>query len=209
MSDRERARGSTAPTLEFWIDLASNYSYLSAMRIEALAARYGVPVIWKPFLLQPIFRELGWTTPLFVAQKEKGRYVWCDMARQCRKYGLRWKRPSEFPRNTLLATRVAVAGDKAGWVAPFCREIMTLNFGYDRPVDSAGVIATVLERLGVDADEALRAATSPQNKEALREQTAQARARGVFGAPTFFVGPELFWGNDRLEDALETAIGAL
>lgn len=194
------------PTVEFWVDLASNYSYLSAMRIDQEAAARGVKVDWKPFLLGPIFRELGWTGPVFLVQKEKGRYVWQDMFRQCQKYALPWKKPSEFPRNTLLATRVALLADNASWVGDFCREIMMLNFGYDRPVDSPEIVSAVLERLGVNAAHLLPRAIAQKNKDALRMQISEARGRGIFGAPTFFVGEEMFWGNDRLEDALNLAV---
>ncbi|WP_435103585.1 2-hydroxychromene-2-carboxylate isomerase [Arhodomonas sp. AD133] len=201
----QRQQQTTGSRLEFWFDLASNYSYLSAMRIDREAALRGVEVTWKPFLLGPIFRELGWTGPVFVVQEEKGRYVWKDMQRQCRKYGLPWRRPSEFPRDSLLATRVALAGGDSSWVRDFCREIMLLNFGYDREVGSDEAVSGALGRLGLKAGSLIRRAREEDNKQRLRSQTREARARGVFGAPTFFVGEEMFWGNDRLDDALDMA----
>ncbi len=85
------------PLIEFWFEFASNYSYLSVMRIEREAARHEVSVQWRPFLLGPIFQSFGWTTSPFVLQPWKTEYVWRDMARQCRKYGLAWQRPSTFP----------------------------------------------------------------------------------------------------------------
>lgn len=191
--------------LEFWLDLASNYTYLSVMRIEAEAARRGVAIAWRPFLLGPIFRELGWTTPLFVAQKEKGRYVWRDMERQCAKLGIPWRRPSAFPRDPLPAARIALLGAEAPWVGAFCRRVMTLNFAEDRDIAARQTLADVLEGLGLEAGPLLQAAEAPATRARLRAQTAEARARGVFGAPTFFVGAEMFWGNDRLDDALALA----
>lgn len=191
--------------LEFWLDLASNYTYLSVMRIEAEAARRGVAIAWRPFLLGPIFRELGWTTPLFVAQAEKGRYVWRDMERQCAKLGIPWRRPSAFPRDPLAATRIALLGAEAPWIGAFCRRVMTLNFAEDRDIAGRETLAGVLEGLGLEAGPLLQAAETPETRARLRAQTAEARARGVFGAPTFFVGEELFWGNDRLDDALDLA----
>jgi len=80
--------------MEIWFDFGSNYSYLSVMRIETAAARLGVPVIWKPFLLGPIFKSFDWDTSPFVLQAQKGSYVWKDMARECRKYGLPWTQPT-------------------------------------------------------------------------------------------------------------------
>lgn len=93
----------SAAGIEIWFDFASNYNYLSLMRIEAEAARHQLPVIWRPFLLGPIFQSFGWNTSPFVLQKQKGDYVWKDMARQCRKHGLPWRVPSRFPRSALLA----------------------------------------------------------------------------------------------------------
>jgi len=193
--------------IEFWFDFASNYSYLSMMRIQGLARDAGVRVQLRPFLLGPIFKSLGWNTSPFVLQEMKGRYVWRDMERLCDKYGLRWQRPSSFPRNGLLAARVALAGDAAPWVQAFCERVMLANFADDREIDDEALVAGILDELGLDSGEILRTARSDAIKLALREQSAAAQARGIFGAPTFFVGDEMFWGNDRLEDALALAAG--
>jgi 2-hydroxychromene-2-carboxylate isomerase len=196
------------PTLDFWFDLSSNYSYLSVMRIEGLAAQHGVAVQWRPFLLGPILDALGWKGPPFVVQKEKGAYVWQDMRRQCRKYALPWQQPSEFPRRTVLATRVAVLAADEPWLPAWCRAVMTRNYGDDREVDSADAIAQLLTALGLPAQRIIEDAGSDANRLRLRERTQAARDLGIFGAPTFFVGEEMFWGNDRLEDAVEAALGA-
>ena len=90
MTNAATVPSEPSPAIEFWFEFGSNYSYLSVMRIEDAARRYGVRIAWKPFLLGPIFRALGMETSPFLLQKEKGAYVWQDMARQCRKYGLRW-----------------------------------------------------------------------------------------------------------------------
>jgi len=127
---------SSVPEIEFWFEFASNYSYLSVMRIEGEAKRHGVRILWRPFLLGPIFRDLGMETSPFVLQKEKGVYVWQDMERQCRKYGLRWKRPSTFPRLSVLAARVAALGAEQPWMADYCRRVMELNFALDKDINS-------------------------------------------------------------------------
>jgi len=194
----------TAPLhLDFWFDFGSNYSYLATMRIEEAAARAGVAVRWRPFLLGPIFRSFGWETSPFVLQKAKGEYMWKDMVRECRKYGLPWVRPSRFPRAAVLPLRVALLGAGQPWIGPYCRRMMSLNFAEDRDIDSPEVVAEVLAQLGLPARELVEAAQSEANKLALRAQTEEAAARGIFGAPTFFVGDEIFWGNDRLDDAFE------
>jgi 2-hydroxychromene-2-carboxylate isomerase len=194
-----------AATLEFWYELGSNYSYLSVMRIEELARQHGVAIIWKPFLLGPIFKSLGWDSSPFVLQKEKGAYIWRDMVRQCEKYHLPWTRPSTFPRRTVLPTRVALLGADEPWIGAYSKQLMQINFVEDRDIDTPEAVSEVLDGLGLPASDLLGEAQSDENKLRLREQTDEARRRGVFGAPTFFVGAEMFWGNDRLEDALRLA----
>jgi len=191
--------------IEFWFEFASNYSYLSVMRIEDLARRCGVRILWKPFLLGPIFRDLGFETSPFVLQKEKGAYVWQDMARQCRKYGLRWVQPTTFPRLGVLSARIALLGAEQPWIGAFCREVMELNFALDKDINQLDRMAGILTELGHPTADILDRAQAEPAKKLLREQTDAARARGIFGAPTFFVGTEMFWGNDRLEDALALA----
>ncbi len=189
-------------TLEFWFDFGSNYSYLSVMRIEALARERHVAVAWKPFLLGVVFQALGWETSPFVLQKIKGDYAWRDMARQCDKYGLPWRQPATFPRTALLPMRVALVGADQGWIAPFAQRMMTMNFAADRDIDNAEAVGEVLQELGLDAGAILALALTQDNKLRLRRQTQQAQALNLFGAPSFLSGGELFWGNDRLEDAL-------
>jgi 2-hydroxychromene-2-carboxylate isomerase len=198
-------RTSEPPEIEFWFEFASNYSYLSVMRIEDLARSHGVRIVWKPFLLGPIFRELGFETSPFVLQKEKGAYVWQDMARQCRKYGLRWAQPTTFPRLGVLPARIALLGAEQLWIGDFCRQVMELNFALDKDINQPDRMEGVLTKLGLPATDILDQAQAESTKQHLREQTDAARARGIFGAPTFFVGTEMFWGNDRLEDALAFA----
>ena len=195
-----------SPIIEFWFEFASTYSYLSVMRIEHEARQHGVAVIWQPFLLGPIFRALGMENSPFVLQKDKGAYVWRDMARQCRKYGLRWTQPTAFPRPGVLPLRIALLGVDQPWIGSFCRRVMELNFVHDQDINRPDAMASILTDLGLPAAELLRqAAQSEPVKSQLRQQTDEARQRGIFGAPTFFVGSEIFWGNDRLDDALSLA----
>ena len=191
--------------IEFWFDFGSNYSYLSMMRIRRAAAAANLRVELKPFMLGPIFKSLGWETSPFVLQTLKGDYVWHDMRRQCVKYGLRWQRPSLFPRNALLAARIALQGEGTCWLEDFCEQVMLANFADDRDVGDEAVLAGILAGLGADSAEIIAAAKTDACKAALRARTADAQARGIFGAPMFFVGDEMFWGNDRLEDAIAYA----
>jgi 2-hydroxychromene-2-carboxylate isomerase len=210
MSERPSST-SIAPTapreIDFWFDFASNYSYLSMMRIEPAAAKLGVSIEWRPFLLGPVFKAVGWSEPPLVQQKLKGAYVWQDMARECLKYGIPWRRPSTFPRNSVLATRVALFAADRPWMPESCRRVMVRNFGEDGDIASADDLAPVLEEVGVPAEPTLAQAVSEENRQGLRQHTEQALALGVFGGPTFFAGSAMFWGNDRLDDALELACG--
>jgi 2-hydroxychromene-2-carboxylate isomerase len=196
------AMAAVPSAIEFWFEFGSNYSYLSVMRIEDAAAKDNIHVRWKPFLLGPVFRSFGWETSPFVLQKAKGEYVWKDMIRQCQKAGLPWTRPTTFPRTALLPLRVAILAAEQNWMGAYCRRIMSLNFAEDRNIDAPEVVAEVLNELGLPARQIIDEARSDAIKLKLREQTVAAGANGIFGAPTFFVGNEMFWGNDRLDDAL-------
>jgi len=199
------ATADTRRALDFWFEFGSNYSYLSVMRIRKAAAACGVGVRWKPFLLGPIFKSFGWATSPFVLQKAKGDYVWRDMDRRCKKAGIPWRKPTTFPRSALLPLRVAILGAEQDWIDDYCRRVMLLNFAEDRDIDAPGTVEEVLIQLRLPAARILNDAQSDANKLKLREQTERAKAKGIFGAPTFFVGDEMFWGDDRLDDALEAS----
>jgi 2-hydroxychromene-2-carboxylate isomerase len=192
--------------IDFWYEFASTYSYPTAMRIERLAADEGVTVCWRPFLLGPIFKAFGWNDSPFNIYAAKGRYMWRDLARVCEADGLPLKLPPvRFPQNGLKAARLALAGATDGWTPAFTRAVFTANYAEQKDISDEATLAAILDGLGVDAAAALAAANAPDGKEALKAQTAEAQARGLFGAPSFTVGDELFWGNDRLEAALAWA----
>ena len=194
-----------AAIVDFWLDLASSYSYLAAARAEPLAAAAGVTLRWRPFTLGPIFAANGWTTSPFNLQPQKGRYMWRDLERQCAELGLPFRRPPQFPQNSVLALRVALVALERGVGPAFMRAVLRANFGEDRDLAAPAVIDELCAALGQDGP-ALRAeAESPPWRPRLRAATEEAAARGIFGAPSFIVGDELFWGNDRLEAALAWA----
>lgn len=193
------------PSLEFWCEIASTYSYLAAMRIDALAAAAEVEVRWQPFSLGPIFAAAGWSTSPFEVYPDKGRYMWRDVEREAEALCVAVRRPSVFPRNSVLASRVALVGIERGWGPRFIRAALAANFVDDRDIASPEVIDDLLAALGLDGP-ALRAeAEGPVYRPALRAATERAVRLHIFGAPTFMVGDEMFWGNDRLERALAWA----
>ena len=193
------------PAVEIWFEFASSYSYLAVMRVAEAARAAGVTLRWRPFLLGPVFLSLGWNDSPFNIYPPKGRYMWRDMARLAAKYDIPFQLPSLFPRNGLLAARVAVLGQDQPWIGDFARAAMRANFGEDRDIGQPDVIADLLNALDLPAEALITEAQSPANKQALRAQTEQAAALGIFGAPTFLVDGEMFWGNDRLDDALAWA----
>jgi 2-hydroxychromene-2-carboxylate isomerase len=192
------------PSLTFWYEFASPYSWLAAERIEALAA--DVEIDWRPFLLGPIFVAQGWTTSPFNLYPAKGNNMWRDMERLCTLMALpSLTRPDPFPQNSLLAARVATALPDASRPA-FSRAVYLAEFTHNQPIADRAVIAQLLRDCGFDADAAMAAAETPENKTALRAAIEQARSLGIYGAPSFITGAgELFWGNDRLEQALSWA----
>ncbi len=194
-----------ARPVEFWFEFASTYSYLAAERIAPLARAAGVTVVWRPFLLGPIFHGQGWSDSPFNLYPAKGRYMWRDMERLTAAYGLPFRRPGAFPRNGLLAARVALAHDNQLWIGDFVPAVYRANFADDRDISDPAVIGDILQHLQLDPRPILDAAGSDAGKARLRRQTERAMALGVFGAPSFTVGEELFWGNDRLEQALAFA----
>ena len=189
--------------LEFWFEFASTYSYPAAMRIEELCARADVELVWKPLLLGPIFRAQGWNDSPFNIYEAKGRYMWRDLERICDRLHLPLQRPTQFPRNGLLPARVVTAALGQSWLPAFVRGVYHANFAADRDIARAEVIAEILDDLRLDARAVLERAQQDEIKQTLRELGEEAAALGIFGAPSFTVGGELFWGNDRLEDAIE------
>ncbi|KQT45309.1 disulfide bond formation protein DsbA [Methylobacterium sp. Leaf456] len=197
------------PTLEFWYEFASTYSYLAAMRIEALAEAADVEIRWRPFLLGPIFAAHGWTNSPFVLYPAKGRNMWRDLDREAARYGLPpVTRPSPFPQNSLAATRAATYGADHDWLVPFSKAVFETSFARGESIAEPAAVAKVLDRIGLDGTAILRAASAETNKGRLKVAGEEARSRGIYGAPSFLAEDgELFWGNDRLEQALAWAAG--
>ncbi len=132
--------------------------------------------------------------------------MWRDLERLCAELALPFRRPEPFPQSSLLAARVALVGLEVGWGEDFCRAVFRAQFGDGRRIDDAAIIGELLGQLKVEAASAFAAAQSDAIKAGLRTQTEAAQQLGVFGAPSFTCADgELFWGNDRLEQALRWA----
>ncbi|MCC2105869.1 MAG: 2-hydroxychromene-2-carboxylate isomerase [Hyphomicrobiales bacterium] len=191
-------------SLSFWFDFASTYSYPAAMRIEQWARERDVAVVWRPFLLGPIFADQGWRTSPFNVYPAKGRYMWRDLERICEGQGLPFARPDPFPQHSLLAARVATALDGDAR-SKFCYAVFAAEFGRGQSIDSEEFVSGILREMGAPA-ETLARAGSPEVKAALRDSVTEAGALSIFGAPSFTTADgELFWGFDRLATALDWA----
>ena len=190
--------------VEFWLDFASTYSYPAAFRIENLAQSSNVSIVWRPFLLGPIFKAQGWNDSPFNIYPAKGHYMWRDLERLCESLAIPFRRPSVFPRNSVLAARVGCFFSEEPWLAEFVRRTFFENFANDRDISDAAVIGAILESVGQTAD-LISVAQSAKAKAKLRTLIEHAVSKGIFGAPSFVVGSELFWGNERLESAIAWA----
>jgi 2-hydroxychromene-2-carboxylate isomerase len=193
------------PRIEFWFEFASTYSYPAAMRVEQVAAEHDCELSFKPFLLGPIFHAQGWNNSPFNLYPAKGKYMWRDVARLCDELALPFQQPTQFPRNGLLPARICCAAHAEPWLPAFVRNVYTANFVRDEDISDASVVRDCLEDLVADPESWLKQAESPDVKAQLRANGERAAALGIFGAPSFVVGEELFWGNDRLENALRWA----
>ena len=188
--------GKMSDPIDFWYEFGSTYSYLSVMRIEAVAQAAGADVRWRPFLLGPIFAEQGWDDSPFNIYPTKGRYMWRDLERLCEDYELDFKRPSIFPRNGLMAARVACIASDEGWCADFTRAVFTANFAQDRDIADVDVLADILSDVGRDPAAIMEAPRATTNKERLRCQTeessvhpASRSAKSSSGATTVWARP--------------------
>ena len=194
------------PVLDFWYEFASPYSFLTAMRADALAEKAGVSLRWRPFLLGPIFAAQGWTSSPFALFPNRGRYMWRDLERQTARAGLPLVKPDPFPQSSLVAARVALAGREAGWLPTFSRALFEAAFCHGRNIAEEAVLSAALKEAGREPNVALPLSRSEEVKGRLKAEIEYAKSIGIFGAPFFVAGDgELFWGDDRLEEALEWA----
>ena len=161
---------------EFWYEFASSYSYPAALRIGALADARGVSLVWRPFLLGPIFAAQGWRDSPFNIYPAKGRYMWRDLERTCKVMGVPLKRPEPFPQPSLLAARIALVleGDER---SDFSRRVFVAEFGHGLPIADRATLGALLDACGVDPTMTFECAESESNKARLKAECARAWRR--------------------------------
>lgn len=184
--------------LEFFWDVGSPYTYLASTQMDGIRQRTGAEVVFRPFLLGGVFRSTGNEMPARVAAKA----VWMgkDLRRWSEEYGVAMKMPGEtpFPLNTITPMRVAVAADRAGKGEAYCHALFNSYWVDGNDVSQLDHLAAVCDAVGLDPKEMAAAAQDQEVKDTLRKNSDEAVERGAFGAPTLFVGDDLWWGNDRL-----------
>ena len=185
-----------ATELEFFFDYGSPFSYLADSQLEGLAERTGAVVSYRPMLLGGVFKETGNSSPISIEAKRK--YMNADLERWAKHYGVPAPHNPHFPINTIRLMRGAIAAQRSGVFAAYHRAIFDAFWRDGLNLGDAAVVRGVLERAGLDAVRLAAASEEHAVKDALRVATETAVVRGAFGAPTFFVGDQMFWGNDRL-----------
>lgn len=192
-------------TVEFFFDLGSPASYLAWTQLPALCARHGATLVYRPMLLGGVFQATGNASPAMVPAK--GRYMFTDLARYATRYGVPFGLPPGFPVNTLNLMRGAL-GVQLRAPERFEALLAALFKGLwaqRRNLSDPIVLEQTLREAGFDAEQFQALAGDAEVKAALKVVTEEAVARGAFGAPTFFVGEQMFFGQDRL-DFVEEAL---
>ena len=193
-----------AKQLEFFFDYGSPFSYLANIQLPGFAKRNAAAVVYRPILLGAVLKATGNSSPMTVPAK--ARYFAEELRRWAARYGVAFRlNPHPFIGNTLPLMRGAVASQKLGVFSAYHDTIYRAVWAEGLDLGDKAVLSDVLQRSGVNFAELIAASESQDVKDSLRRHTEDAVARGVFGAPTFFVGNEMFWGNDRF-DFVEEAL---
>ncbi|MBI4208270.1 MAG: 2-hydroxychromene-2-carboxylate isomerase [Deltaproteobacteria bacterium] len=191
-------------TVEFFYDFASPYTYLASTQIEEICKHHGAKLQWRPFLLGAVFKASGNVPPSQVAPK--AQYMLRDLHDWAEYFEVPFKFPSTFPPNSLKSMRAALVAEREGRLVPFSHACFKAFWVEDRNISESDVIAAIGEQVGIPREKLLAGVEEPEIKDKLKANTEEAVARGAFGAPAFFMGDRLFWGQDRLvllEEALK------
>lgn len=188
--------------LEFYFFIGSTYSYLSVMRAESLAVRAGVKLVWQPFSVRTLMREQN-NIP-FAGKPIKMKYMWRDVERRAAKFGVPFAGVPPYPIDPgELANHVATLAAGEGWCKEFTQAAYRKWFLEKADPGDPETLRRILEAMGRSGEECIARAASEDIRQEYSSATEKARQLGIFGSPTFVADAELFWGDDRLEDALD------
>ena len=188
--------------LDFFFFLGSTYTYLAVNRADALAAREGISLRWRPFSVRSIMIEQN-NRP-FVGKPVKLAYMWRDLERRAQRHGIPFASIPSYPNDPdELANRVATLAAVEGWCPTFAKAAYRTWFMENKDPGRLEHLSVLLERLGKNPSEVIANANSPEVRDRYAQETEIARSLGIFGSPTFVYESELFWGDDRLEDAVD------
>ena len=190
--------------IDFWFSIGSTYTCLTVLRLSAYAATHGVTVTWRPFNVRTILLEQN-NIP-FANKPVKAAYMWRDIERRAGKYGLSLKLPAPYPLEHLpLANQVTLLRMQEGWGKDYAIATYQRWFRQGEPAGSEPNLSNSLHEIGEDPDRVIAASQSTVICDALAAETELAKSIGIFGAPSFVVAGEVFWGDDRLDDAVSWA----
>jgi 2-hydroxychromene-2-carboxylate isomerase len=186
-------------TVEFYFDVGSPAAYIAWHRLPKICREAGAAIAYRPMLLGGVFQATGNQSPMMVPLK--GNYMQADLERFARRDGTPYRHNPFFPINTLALMRGAIGLQMrdAARMVPYVDAVYRAIWVDGQDMNDPAVVAVVLKDAGFDPQALLALAADPEVKEALKAATQEAVARGVFGAPTFFVGGDMYWGQDRLD----------
>lgn len=188
-----------AREIEFYFDVGSPAAYLAWTQLPRIAEEAGARIAYRPFLLGGVFQATGNRSPMEVPAK--GKYMQADLERFARRHGVPFRQNPHFPINTLTLMRGAIGLQLRDpqRMRPYVDAVYRAIWVDACNMNDPATVAEVLQAAGFDPGQVLAWAGDPEVKERLKAVTQEAVARGVFGAPTFFVGDQMFWGQDRLD----------
>ncbi len=195
-----------AEPIDFYFDFSSSYSYIGQHRLQELADNHNREVRWRPVALGAIFKSMG--TGPHSPETPKGSYVWKDVERSAADAGLPYHWPEPFPFNSLSAARIYyyIAETDESKAIEWARAVFDSSFGRGKDCSDPAELTKIAGKLGLDAADLLDACNRDEVKQILKDATAEAMQKGVFGAPTFFVGGDMYWGADRI-DQMDRSLG--
>ncbi len=184
-------------TIQFWLSFGSTYTYFSTQRIEKLAAGRNIGIEWYPFALKRISSGSG-----NQSNPRKVNYMWRDMQRRADQHGLEYNKPDVYPVDYEQTLNASLIACQEGWASEFIRLVFRWNFVDGKQIGVGDNFKAALREIGKIPDDVIARAKTPEIAEAMEQQTDKAQSLGIFGSPSFIVGDELFWGDDRLEEAV-------